>query len=107
MARTFFAMLFAATAVAVGAASAQELGDPARGLAYAEAICTECHAVAAGEPQSPLPEAPAFQAIAEEPSATELSLIVFLRTPHATMPNLIVDTADARDLIAYILSLRR
>ena len=38
------------------------------------------------------------------PSTTALSLMVFLRSNHQAMPNLIIDTDD---LIAYILALKQ
>jgi len=40
------------------------------------------------------------------PSTTQASLGVFLQTPHASMPSLILSVAERNDLIAYILSLR-
>jgi hypothetical protein len=40
------------------------------------------------------------------PSITAEALDVFLQTPHATMPDLILSPADRSDVIAYILSLR-
>jgi len=50
--------------------------------------------------------APALAAIAAMPSTTQASLGVFLQTPHASMPSLILSVAERNDLIAYILSLR-
>ena len=41
------------------------------------------------------------------PSTTADALNVFLLTPHATMPDLILSPSDRGDLIAYILSLRQ
>ena len=32
--------------------------------------------------------------------------MLFLQTPHATMPDLVLSPSDRSDLIAYILSLR-
>jgi hypothetical protein len=49
--------------------------------------------------------APAFETIAMMPTTTE-SLTSFLRTPHASMPDLDLSPGDKSDLIAYILSLR-
>ena len=47
-----------------------------------------------------------FSAIAAMQSTTALSLDVFLRTSHPTMPNLVLSGTDRDNLIAYILSLR-
>lgn len=67
--------------------------------------CANCHAVERGEVTSG--RGPAFQRIADMPSATELSLKVFLRSNHPTMPNFIIPPADADEIVRYILSLRR
>jgi hypothetical protein len=37
---------------------------------------------------------------------TRLALKVFLQSPHASMPNLMVGGEDADNVIAYILSLK-
>lgn len=67
--------------------------------------CAECHAVERGEVTSG--KGPAFQRIADMPSATELSLKVFLRSNHANMPNFIIAPGDADEIVRYILSLKR
>ncbi len=100
---TLAALILVAT---VGAAAAVEIGDPERGHAYAEAHCTECHAIDRGDYDSPFYGAPPFSAVANVPAMSELALFSFFQTPHPTMPNLIVPSADVRDLIAYIRSLR-
>ena len=82
-------------------ALAQQFGDPAAGERLAAANCAQCHG-ADGAHRA----APAFAAIAAMPSTTQASLSVFLQTPHASMPNLILSRAERNDLIAYILSLR-
>jgi hypothetical protein len=38
---------------------------------------------------------------------TEMALNVFFQTPHRAMPNLILTPDRKREVIAYILSLRR
>jgi hypothetical protein len=50
--------------------------------------------------------APTFRAIANTPGMTALALNVFLRTPHRSMPNLVISDGDRDNVIAYILSLR-
>ncbi len=76
----------------------QQSGDPVAGERLAASDCAKCHGAHRA--------APAFTAIAAMPSTTRTSLAVFLRTSHASMPNLILSPADRNDLIAYILSLR-
>jgi cytochrome c len=80
--------------------------DARRGRALAERWCSECHEVAPGAPARD-PAAPDFPAIAAEPSATAYALRVFLRTPHETMPNLLLGRRDIDDLVSYILSLKQ
>jgi mono/diheme cytochrome c family protein len=86
---------------------AQDLpGDPAAGLQLARDVCAECHEVERGNPGMSLLGAPSFQEVAERPAVTALGLRVFLRTPHAAMPDLILDDDQTEDIIAYILSLQ-
>jgi mono/diheme cytochrome c family protein len=87
------------------AGSGDARADAARGLALAERWCSQCHGVRPGD-ASPAPEIPTFPAVAAEPSATAMSLRVFLRTPHPNMPNLILQQDDIDDLVDYILSLK-
>lgn len=97
-------LLLAASSIPV---IAQQSGDPARGRAYASRVCAECHAVDATPAPSPNTSAPSFFAVANTSGMTEMALGVFLFTPHRLMPDLIIPPADARDLISYILSLKR
>jgi hypothetical protein len=50
---------------------------------------------------------PSFQSIADLPSTTGISLNVFLHSNHRKMPDFRVSSAEANDLIAYILSLKK
>lgn len=87
-------------------AAGQQVGDPAAGYALASDICSDCHSPEPGEAVSPLLDAPSFQTIANKPEISELALTVFFQTPHPSMPNLVVTGDDARNLVAYILSLK-
>jgi cytochrome c len=78
----------------------------AEGRRLAEAWCATCHTIdskAAGTANT----APDFAAIANQPSTTELSLKVFLRSSHRNMPNLVLKPEQADNLVTYILSLKR
>ncbi|MGO8952584.1 MAG: c-type cytochrome [Rhodomicrobium sp.] len=86
-------------------AHAQE-GNADAGLAYAKAVCAECHAVREGAMNSPNPKAPPFSHIANTPGMTGAALYVILQTPHREMPDLIPSAKEKADLVAYILSLR-
>jgi len=81
-------------------------GDVARGHVYASHACGGCHGIEPGEAGSPQPGAPSFQAVANTPGITTISLNAWLQSSHPTMPNLILERDDAADVIAYILSLR-
>ena len=85
---------------------AAELGDPDLGLAYAKRVCAECHGVLPGSKGSPVSAATPFRVFANTPGLNRRAMIVFLQTPHPTMPNLIVTGDDADNIIAYILSLK-
>lgn len=87
-------------------AHAQEPGDPAKGLAYAERHCAECHGILATERVSPRLGLATFKTISDTPGMTGTALSVWLRTPHKAMPNLIIEADDRANVIAYIISLR-
>ena len=76
------------------------------GQMLAEQWCAECHLVVAEQPYAWSGDAPTFFEVADDPSVTEAGLRAFLATPHATMPNIVLDRQQADDIIAYILSLR-
>lgn len=94
-----------ALALPVSALGQPLTGSPSSGRQIATGTCAACHQVVAGGPTR-LGAAPSFVDIAGMPSTTALSLKVFLRSSHRTMPNLIISDADTDDVIAYILSLR-
>ena len=76
------------------------------GHRLAEAWCKDCHAIEA-RTQGAAVAAPDFTAIANRPSTTALSLKVFLKTSHPSMPNLVIAPDEADNLVNYILSLKR
>jgi mono/diheme cytochrome c family protein len=85
--------------------SAQNLrGNAESGRRLAIHWCSGCHAV---RPQRTLTFAADFADIAKQPSTTALSLRVFFRTSHHSMPNFILQPEEADDIVAYILSLKR
>jgi mono/diheme cytochrome c family protein len=86
----------------MASAQAQQPGDAAAGKRLADATCAGCHSAPVGPRR-----APDFRAIAAMPSTTALSLGVFMRTSHPTMPNVMLTPTELDDVISYILSLRR
>src|SRR5690349_4807451 len=75
----------------------------ATGQRLADAWCKACHVIApngAGTANA----APDFVQVANMPSTTALSLKVFLRTSHPSMPNLVLTPEQTDDVVNYILS---
>jgi mono/diheme cytochrome c family protein len=97
-------LLFAVFPIALSATCAAQ-GDPVAGERLAERWCAQCHAIKPGQP-SPGKAAPTFPAVAAERSVTDYSLRVFLRVPHATMPNLILKPDEIDDIVSYLMSLK-
>ena len=85
---------------------AQGIGNRQAGLAIAEQICSECHAVTRGQPRSPNARSPTFSELAAAPGMTSAALMVALATPHAGMPMFSLTMEQREDVIAYILSLK-
>jgi mono/diheme cytochrome c family protein len=106
-------MAAAALMVAVGASGAlaqprSGFGDPSTGQAFALQTCAVCHLVSRWQlAPKRFDIAPSFAAIANLPSTTPSALRAFLSSPHPTMPNLILSRREQRNVIAYIMSLKR
>jgi mono/diheme cytochrome c family protein len=88
-------------------AVSQQIGDAAKGLQYASEVCSECHAVRLEQLASPLPQAPRFEDIASAPGMTTIALTAWFQTSHPTMPNIAVKDSEMRNVIQYILSLKK
>lgn len=99
--------VLAACAAAQPARVAAPPADPAvaRGLAFAQEVCAACHMVTPGA-ASPNPAAPRFEAIAAMPGMNTMALNVWLHSAHPTMPNIAVTPEQARDLSAYLETLK-
>ena len=96
-------LIVASLVVPVSALAQPLAGDPSSGRQLATTICGSCHQVIGGKGR----DGPAsFVDIANVTSTTALSLLVFLRSNHKEMPNLIISKSDTDDLVAYILSLK-
>jgi mono/diheme cytochrome c family protein len=99
-------MFMAAMLLVHASAAVAQDADIEAGAAYAEQVCSPCHAVLPHEKHSPLPQAPSFQSVADTPGMTELALTVFLQSSHPSMPNIILTPDEMRNVIAYIRSLK-
>jgi mono/diheme cytochrome c family protein len=82
------------------------LNDVQRGYVFAGENCSTCHAIEEGQASSPNPAAPTFDELANRPDMSRIALTALLRTPHARMPDLIVESEQVDDLAAYIATLR-
>lgn len=77
-------------------------GSPGEGFKLAKQLCADCHAIGKGQPA--FTPVPSFTDIAASEHNAQ-SLRVFLRTPHATMPNIVLTDTQRDDIAAYIDSL--
>ena len=97
--------LLATMSAATGPIRAQDLGGNIEsGRSLAQAWCAQCHSF--GRDRTGIFAAD-FIEVANLPSTTALSLRVFLQSNHKEMPNFSLKPAEADDIIAYILSLKR
>lgn len=79
-----------------------EVGDPEAGFVYAKEVCANCHGIS--NETSSVPEATAFDEIANVSGMSAEALLVWMQTLHPTMPNITLEREDLMDVIAYILS---
>lgn len=101
------AALFGGLGVLATVAPAQSNRSRAAvGLQAARDFCSRCHVVAPGEGRG-WTDAPSFEAVANDPATSARSLRDFLRRPHMHMLAYPQARANADDLAAYIMSLRR
>ena len=92
--------------LAAGFGEAQEIGQPGHGLALAQRLCSQCHAVRKGTDAISQRELTPFQVIASVPGMTSIALSAALNTSHRAMPNIMLQADEQADIIAYILSLK-
>ena len=85
----------------VDCGAGQEIGQPRRGFALAQRLCSECHAIQKEYARSPNVNAPRFQAIASSPGMTAIALSAALNTSHHSMPNIMLAVGEQADIIAY------
>jgi mono/diheme cytochrome c family protein len=97
--------LVAAVLLALSSDALAQDADIEAGAAYANKVCAACHAVLPDEQVSPLPQVPTFQSVANTPGMTEMALTVWLQSSHPTMPNIVLEPDDMRNVVAYIRSL--
>ena len=104
--KLFVSILSAYGCLTLASADAATLGDPKAGQVYAQTHCVSCHSIVPNGNTSPVTAATPFQTISDTGGMTRTALFVFFRSPHPTMPNLVVRGDDIDNIIAYILSLK-
>jgi mono/diheme cytochrome c family protein len=83
---------------------AQEIGNATRGWKLAFGTCADCHGIY--NPGKYGNRAPSFSAIANIKGMSAMALNVALLSAHRSMPNIILNTQDRADIIAFILTLK-
>ena len=90
-------------AISTGAQAAQNPQLVQQGRLLAESLCADCHTFGGDRRSDRLP--PDFRDVGAMPQSTALSLRVFLRSPHANMPDIILEPGQIEALSAFILDL--
>jgi cytochrome c len=81
--------------------------DTQRGYELAVRLCTNCHAVDRRTSSSMRADVPSFPTIANRPGANAEHLAGRIIVPHPAMPGVPLTIAEIRDVVAYIVSLRK
>lgn len=85
----------------------EQIDSAIAGSLLAHEKCSACHAVERGR-ESPVSTAPAFASIGEKYADASLVLILSegIATGHPSMPRWMFTVREAKDLLAYIRTLR-
>ena len=97
------ALLLQALATGNAAQAAQNPQLVEQGRLLAQSLCADCHTFS-GNRRSDRPS-PDFRDVGAMPQTTALSLRVFLKSPHANMPDIILEPGQIDALSAFILDL--
>ncbi len=100
------AILMGVSADAPAGADETLPGNAVQGAQLARELCALCHYVEKGDRGVSSAGVPSFQNVADDPAVTTIGLGVLFRSPHETMPDLILSRAETDNAIAYILSLK-
>jgi mono/diheme cytochrome c family protein len=108
--RTRAAFAFTTLSLAASTASSWAQPSPAdaqRGHELAARLCANCHVIDR-QTSSPIrADVPSFATIANRPGASAEHLAGRIIIPHPAMPGVPLTTAEIRDLVAYIVSLKK
>jgi mono/diheme cytochrome c family protein len=93
---------------ASGSSVAQPVpGNPQRGRELALRLCITCHLIDRTPPGPVRADVPSFPAIAGRPASTAEHLAGKIIVPHPAMPTVALTADEIRDIVAYIVSLKR
>ena len=87
-------------------ATAAVAADASRGGELARRWCAACHLVAPDQATANASAAP-FASVAEQPDFDARDLAISLLAPHPQMPDRGLSRDDAKDIVAYIRSLKK
>jgi mono/diheme cytochrome c family protein len=91
-----------------GPALAQSVpGNAQTGQQLSQRLCSTCHIVDRDLTAARPADVPSFPAIADRPGATAELLAGRIIIPHPAMPGVSLTSSELRDILAYILSLKR
>jgi cytochrome c len=82
-------------------------GDPRVGHQLAARLCVNCHVIGAETSDPARADIPTLPTIGNRPGVTAEYLAGRIIIPHPAMPGVPLTTAEIRDIVAYIMSLKR
>ena len=103
--RCIAVMTIAAIACLGALAFAQDIGNATRGWELTIRTCSGCHWVS-HEGKSGVSQAPTLRTIANTKGISAMALNVALLTSHRSMPNIVLNSRERADVIAFILTLK-
>lgn len=93
--------------VMVSTAFAQAPGSAQRGYVLATRLCVNCHLIDGRASDTVKTDVPSFATIANRAGATAEHLTGKIIVPHAAMPGVALTVEEVREIVAYILTLKR
>ena len=82
-------------------------GNPQRGRELAARLCVTCHVIDRTTSGPVRADVPSFPAIAERAGSTAEYLAGKIIVPHPAMPGVALTADEIRDIVAYIVTLKR
>jgi mono/diheme cytochrome c family protein len=95
------------TVVVSGSSFAQPGGNVHRGRELAARLCVTCHVIDRTPSGSVRADVPSFPTIAGRPRSTAEYLAGKIIVPHPAMPGVALTADEIRDIVAYIVTLKR